>query len=287
MEHYSALIQCVTCYQSMTRCTATAMCTRRAPTPRCPPPSWPRTPGGWWRRDSSPSTKCTIMPKKDFANSTNSVSNKISMLNHYLQSTSTYLVGWKSKCSVILYYLQMWKIIGCSLIKINIDNKQQINKTEDYNFALCQTLRRRRSTFYIYIHHLFRYRTGLQINAWNGSYSIMWTKSHSYVSVPILFWQKPIYGTDLIRKLCRKMQMADWIWKPADRGPDIIDYRIQNIYSCIWSPALVTGYSKVTAVCDCHVPPSWHVTTSVTTPPSRGARVLSRACPKKVSIIKC
>ena len=29
----------------------------------------------------------------------------------------------------------MWKIIGCSLIKINIDNKQQINKTEDYNFA--------------------------------------------------------------------------------------------------------------------------------------------------------
>ena len=36
----------------------------------------------------------------------------------------------------------------------------------------------------------------------------MWTKSHSYVSVPILFWQKPIYGTALIRKLCRKMQMA-------------------------------------------------------------------------------
>ena len=29
----------------------------------------------------------------------------------------------------------MWKIIGCSLIKINIDNKQQINNTEDYNFA--------------------------------------------------------------------------------------------------------------------------------------------------------
>ena len=46
-----------------------------------------------------------------------------------------YLVGWKNKCSVILYYLQMWKIIGCSLIKINIDNKQQINNTEDYNFA--------------------------------------------------------------------------------------------------------------------------------------------------------
>ena len=59
--------------------------------------------------------------------------------------------------------------------------------------------------------------------------------------------------------------------KPADRGPDIIDYRIQNIYSCIWSPAPLTGYSKVTAVCDCHVPPSWHVTTSVTTPLSRGA----------------
>ena len=29
----------------------------------------------------------------------------------------------------------MWKIIGCSLIKIIIDNKQQIYKTEDYNFA--------------------------------------------------------------------------------------------------------------------------------------------------------
>ena len=51
------------------------------------------------------------------------------------EATTYYQVGWKSKCSVIQYYLQMWKIIGCSLIKINIDNKQQIYKTEDYNFA--------------------------------------------------------------------------------------------------------------------------------------------------------
>ena len=77
-----------------------------------------------------------------------------------------YLVGWKSKCSVIQYYLQMWKIIGCSLIKINIDNKQQINNTEDYNFA----------EHYVDIYTIYsdtEVRTGLKINAITGTYPIM------------------------------------------------------------------------------------------------------------------